>query len=283
MSLSSQKTDTFVNGDLMDSVTKNVGVPLAGAAESAKNYLSENPTALGMLLGGAGSGLVGGYLSSRVPGAHGEDKSQRRMRILRNAIMAAGAGAGATGLAMKGFENLNTALPADDVDPTTSFVTGAIPRTLAAGGVAAGLVNRGVAAEDAPRSNILESLMHRLKNKNPNMAHTIGRAVNETGSRGVAMRDDIYHDVMARIQNGNLKNIGNVKGILSRLEEAGGLTNYDTGTSQHWVDQLKRLKNRMFGHKMGPKAIVAGGGLGAAVMAPEIIGGMWDGITGGSR
>ena len=51
-----------------------------------------------MLLAGGGAGLAGGYLTSQQPEDEAESNSSRRMRIIRNALLSAGAGAGAVGL-----------------------------------------------------------------------------------------------------------------------------------------------------------------------------------------
>ena len=279
MSLSTQKTDTLLNGELIDSVTKKTPMPFEGALSGAKDYLSKNPTILGMLLGGAGAGLTGGYLSSRIPQGARETKGGRRLRILRNALLAAGAGAGATGLAMSGAEQLNTALPKDDVDPATSFLTGGVPRTLATGAVGAGLLHHGISAEDAPRRGILASMVDSLKKKDKGLAAKVDDSLNVFNPKGEALRETMYHDLLSEAQSGGLKGI-NQKPLLDKMDEAGGLRNYDPNTLEHWGEQLKRLKNRMFGTKFGPKALVAGGGLGAAVMAPELIGSLFNKITG---
>ena len=280
MSLSKQTPDTLVNGDLVDHSSVSTPMPGGDTLNSIKDYLSNNPTATGMLLGGTGAGLVGGYLSSRVPGHHGEDKAGRRMRILRNALLAAGVGAGATGLAMSGAKQLNTALPVDDVDPTTHFLEGPIPRTLAVGGVGAKLLHDGIADEHAPRYNVLSQAASKLKKSDPARAESIVKALHEHDPRFEKIRDNQYHDLLKDFQQGHVP--GNVSGIATNRAAAGGLSNYDPATAEHWMSQLERLKNRVFGHKMGPKAIGAGAGLGAAVMAPELIKGLWNSVTGGS-
>lgn len=279
MSLSTQKTDTFLNGELIDSVTNKTPMPFEGAMQGAKDYLSKNPTVLGMLIGGAGSGLVGGYLSSRIPQGAKETKGGRRLRILRNALLAAGAGAGATGLAMTGASQLNTALPKDDVDPATSFLTGGVPRTLATGAVGAGLLHHGMSAEDEPRRGILAAMVDKLKKKDPTNAAKIQDSLNVFNPKGEALREMMYHDLLSNAQSGGLKGI-NHKPLLSGMAEAGGLSNYDATTAEHWLSQLGRLKNRVFGTKFGPKAIAAGGGLGAAMFAPELLGSLFKKFTG---
>ena len=80
----------------------------------------KDPKTLSLILGTAGaSGLAGGYLSSQTPARRGETPGSRRLRILRNALLTAGLGGGATALGAAGVQHLENALPANDVDPVT--------------------------------------------------------------------------------------------------------------------------------------------------------------------
>lgn len=115
-----------------------IGRGISDAAGKAKDYLGANPTLAAMLLAGGGSGLLGGYLTSRQPEEEGESKASRRMRILRNALIAAGAGAGAVGLGAAGLNRLSEAVPVGTQNPIEEKLTSPLVRGL--GGVGAGLL-----------------------------------------------------------------------------------------------------------------------------------------------
>ena len=283
MSLSKQTSDTFHNGSLVDSSTTSTPMPGAGMLDGAKDYLSNNPTALAMLIGGAGSGLAGGYLSSRLPQAAGEDKAGRRMRILRNALMAAGVGAGATGLAMSGAKQLNTALPSDDVDPATRFATGAIPRSVAVGAVGAGLMKKNIGLEDTPRRSALLEMQQAIKGKDPTLSNKLGDAIHLHGNEGSNARSYIYDDLLHKIEGGHMKGV-NVGGFLSNMEDAGGvLRKPGESMIDHGMAHAKRFGNRLFGRGSTAGAVGAGGALAGAALAPELIQGLWHSITGNSN
>lgn len=101
-------------------------------------YLKSNPKITAMLLAGGGAGLAGGALTSAAPEREGETKGSRRMRILRNALLTAGAGAGAVGLGAHAADSLSNALPIDSKHPAEQALTDW--RTRGAAGGAAALV-----------------------------------------------------------------------------------------------------------------------------------------------
>lgn len=117
---------------------------------SAKNkfdeistYLKSNPKITAMLLAGGGAGLAGGALTAAAPERNGETSGSRRMRILRNALLTAGAGAGTVGLGMHAADSLENALPVDSKHPAeqalTNWKTRGVAGTAAAlAGAAAG-------------------------------------------------------------------------------------------------------------------------------------------------
>jgi hypothetical protein len=76
-------------------------------------YLKDNPSVLASLLAGGGAGVLGGALTAMEKPQEGEDPSERRKRILRNALISAGGGAAAGGLATKGYNLLNEVVPGD--------------------------------------------------------------------------------------------------------------------------------------------------------------------------
>lgn len=110
----------------------------SGAMNQAVEYLKSNPRVAAMLLAGGGAGILGGALTAREPERETEGKGSRRLRILRNALLAGGAGAGIVGLGSQGYKNLAEAVPAGTKDPFAEKLTSLPIRTLAgtAGGVA---------------------------------------------------------------------------------------------------------------------------------------------------
>lgn len=111
---------------------------LKSKASEAGDYLQANPTLAAMLLAGGGAGLLGGYLTSRQPEEEGESKGSRRLRILRNALLAGGAGAGAVGLGSAGFKRLSEAVPEGTKNPVQEKLTSPAARTI--GGIGGGIL-----------------------------------------------------------------------------------------------------------------------------------------------
>jgi hypothetical protein len=74
------------------------------------------------------SGLAGGYLTAQTPQRTDETPGQRRMRIIRNALLAGGMGAGAVAGGYTAMNQGGNALPANDVDPVTKSVTSPVAR-----------------------------------------------------------------------------------------------------------------------------------------------------------
>lgn len=88
------------------------GVPLG---DTLKNTFS-NPKVLAALLAAAGGGgLLSGYLSSREPQRRNETPQERRMRIIRNALVGGALGTGVAGGGALGMEFLNQPRPADRI------------------------------------------------------------------------------------------------------------------------------------------------------------------------
>jgi hypothetical protein len=121
-------------GQAGEGLNKGIDV-LKDKSSKVGDYLQANPTIAAMLLAGGGSGLLSGYLTSQQE-EEGESKGSRRGRILRNALLAAAAGAGTVGLGAEGFKRLAEATPADSVNPVQEKLTSPVARGL--GGVGAG-------------------------------------------------------------------------------------------------------------------------------------------------
>ena len=92
-------------------------LPSRDQAAGGLQELLSNPRVASMLLAGAGGGVVGGALSARSPRRRGETRGERRRRILRDALLTAGAGAGVVGLGQYGYDQLNTVLPEGPQNP----------------------------------------------------------------------------------------------------------------------------------------------------------------------
>jgi hypothetical protein len=129
-----------------EGINKGLDV-LKSKASEAGDYLQANPTLAAMLLAGGGSGLLGGYLTSQQAEEEGESKSQRRGRILRNALLAGGAGAGAVGLGAAGLKRLSEATPSGSENPVQEKLTSPMARALGGAGGAALGFSRGSKAD----------------------------------------------------------------------------------------------------------------------------------------
>ena len=139
---------------------------LKDKASQAGDYLQANPTLAAMLLAGGGSGLLGGYLTSQQPEEEGESKMQRRGRILRNALLAGGAGAGAVGLGAAGLKRLSEAAPLGSENPVQEKLTSLQARALGGAGGAALGFSRGSKADT---SDIIDQARRFLIKKKVNI------------------------------------------------------------------------------------------------------------------
>lgn len=274
-----------------------VGDSLQNAGASAAEFLKD-PTVLSMLLGGAGTGIAGGYLSSRSKGPEGEDKSKRRKRILGNALLAAGAGAGIAGLGHTAYSNLKTALPKDDVDPATSILEPLL-RVGAVGGTGAYLHNRGAGLENNAQGTILRALKRKLESVSgaDGLKDQLNTALDE---RSPAATKDTFFDLHERHTRGDLKNIPGLFDDKHTVSRAGGLNSYEPADANFWANKdawkgkdtniedlfkgtapgrfTRRLLGGLGGGKIG--AGVSAAALGAAAFTPEILSLIARGITG---
>ncbi len=285
-----------------------VGESLQDAGNSAKDLLKD-PTVLSMLLGGAGAGIAGGYLSSRAKGTDGEDKSKRRKRILSNALMTGAAGAGVAGLGSTAYRSLSTALPKDDVDPATSILT-PLMRLGAVGGTGAFLHNRGARAENPAQVSALRQLQRQLTNtdnvqgKGPSdnklYSNIIEQIKGSLKDGGPADRTDAFFDLHERATRGELNQIPGVFSDPHVVGRAGGLQSYDPADAKYWAnaDAWKGLKTKpgelfqgtapgRFARRIagglgkGPAAAgLSAAALGAAALSPEILSLIAQGVTG---
>lgn len=285
--------------------------PVGESLQNAGSGLGEilkDPTVLSMLIGGAGAGIAGGYLSSRVKGNEGEDKSKRRKRILANALLAGAAGAGASGLGATAYRSLKTALPSEDVDPATSILT-PLMRLGATGGVGAYLHNRGMQAESPAQTTALRQLLKQMTNSDniqggisdrslySNIAEQIKGAIKDGGP---ADRRDAFFDLHERATRGELNHLTDAFPDKHIVERAGGIGSYDPGEAKFWFNReaykglqtnpkelfrgtaTGRFGKRLFGGLGRTPAGVglSAGALGLAALSPEILGLIAKGVTG---
>jgi hypothetical protein len=277
---------------------KKVEDTLTPIADGAQGMM-QDPAVLSMLLGGLGTGAVGGYLSSRGKGHAGEDQKQRRKRILMNALLAGTAGAAAGGLAGTAYKSLSNALPEGDVDPTTQILSPAL-RIGAAGGAGALLHRSGVKEEEPGVRRILNVLRSRaseqpedrgLKSLSAEIEGAIGDSKHER-----VLFEGLHQEAMKGGLPAPLQDAFNSKAVRA----AGGINEYDVGNKNWWYNPeaigkggirdvqwnklfqdtgLGRLGQRILGRTTGDK-ILRGGALGAALLTPEIIGSLMRGVTG---
>lgn len=138
--------------------------------KTATQLLSQlgNPDVLKSVLATAGvSGLAGGFLTAQTPQRAGETPGQRRMRIVRNALLTAGAGGGAMALGRAGLHDFASAVPSNSVDPVTGAVSSPIARAVYGGGVWSAL-NKGRNADiTAARSTLGNKLTNLVGSGGP--------------------------------------------------------------------------------------------------------------------
>jgi len=114
---------------------------------------------------GLGSALLGGGMAALAPRKQGEGLGRKTLRVLGNAALAGGLGAGATAALGYGSDQIATALPKGDVDPITHATHSPVVRGIGAL-VGAGAGHRyGLGAGGkSPADASLESL-HNLLSK----------------------------------------------------------------------------------------------------------------------
>ena len=150
--------------DAVQSVAGNVTSnpsAMAGIMEKLKSWSAENPRLAKSLMAGLGSAAVGGGLTA-MSKRKNESRGERRKRILRNALLAGGAGAGAVGLGDYSIGQFKTVDPVAE-DP----ILGPGRELAAAGGGLAGLFGSRAAGklqQDTERRGIIGGIREELNN-----------------------------------------------------------------------------------------------------------------------
>lgn len=134
--------------------------------KSAFDMPDIDPKLLPSLLAGGAGALAGGTLTAMSPERQGESRAGRRWRILRNALLLGGAGAGGTALLQKGIQNAVTQpLPANDKEPFVQKIHDLASGKVGIGGagIGAGLGIANVAKNE--EREIGNSLLASIKGK----------------------------------------------------------------------------------------------------------------------
>lgn len=200
---------------------------LKSKASEAGDFLQANPTIAAMLLAGGGAGLLGGYLTARQPEEEGESKASRRLRILRNALLAGGAGAGVVGLGQQGFERLSEATPAGSKNPVQEKLTSPAVRGL--GGIGGALIGmqRGSALDIVDEASQARGFLNpatQLRAKGMpaedviTLAEGLGFSPKSRGFVNVNTRSPAFNNVMKALlgssRAGQLARLGGAAGLM---------------------------------------------------------------------
>lgn len=268
--------------------------PASQILDQIGEYAKNNQGVLTGALATAGAGgLLGGYMSSRGRRRAGETRGQRRMRILRDALLTAGVGGAAAGLGGAAYKQLANALPSNDKDPVTNLFTSPFGRTgmgAAAGGGAWWLSKR--YKQEPLAKQILDrasqskintpeggELAKQLRKIRPGQYKaTLETMLNNAGFRGLVDQTD-WENVnklglpmaTGKEPMGLSHRFGKpgekVRGALEGFAAGNmGQKITESGIGKYVLPKLKSLSRSAYRHP-GVAAAVAGGAL-----APELIG-----------
>lgn len=250
----------------------------------AGDYLKANPTIAAMLAAGGGAGLLGGYLTSREPEDEDESKTSRRLRILRNALLSAGAGAGAVGLGAYGLDRLTNAIPAGAPNPVQEKFQSPFFRGVGslAGGILGARAGSGMDMADL-RSQALASfnknnvpkdlarlstadLITQAKTHN-NFNPTPSGFINVPNIDRTLLNDDLKSFIESKLK-------GNVGQKLNKLVGEKRIDKLVGSTSKNiagGTDNLLKALRFIAGHRAGQLGLLgAAGGLAIPEIAGEV-------------
>lgn len=153
---------------------------LQNAGSQAVDAVKGSDSLKAILAAAGASGLAGGVLTAGSEKRHDESPWQRRMRILRNAILAAGAGGGATALLQQGYGHLARPLPLDDKDPVAEswhhISHGAAPRVAATALTSLYPIRAGMAERETAKAKLSQ-----MFGKSPEAMNALERTLGEQG------------------------------------------------------------------------------------------------------
>lgn len=171
---------------------------------------SVDPKILPYILAGGAGALVGGGLTAMGRRRANESRWQRRLRVLRNALLLGGAGAGAAGLIQRGVrDTITEPLPKDDVDPLRKSVHDLAAGPAGVGAAAAGGTYGLAKVRAGERHRAATSLLDNVPdNRGKNFANPVDTLHTELLARGPdhatitrgLNRPDTAGDVMRRIR-----------------------------------------------------------------------------------
>jgi hypothetical protein len=265
-----EKLKSFA-GQAGDGLNKGLDV-LKDKASQAGDYLQANPSLAAMLLAGGGSGLLGGYLTSQQPEEEGESKASRRGRILRNALLAGTAGAGAIGLGTAGLKRLSEAAPAGSENPIQEKLTSPTARGI--GGIGGAGIGFSVGAKRDLFDKAEQVFNSLSKADKKDMADKSPQRVIGMAGKNFNFKPDKITDYVDNLQT-NIQDPEfqkNLAKVFGRNRAAAILM--DLNQNPKRVDKIQNILKKVLGtSRAGRYARL--GGLGG-IFLPEIIGGAKD-------
>ena len=240
-------------------------LPSRDQAMGSLQELLSNPRVASMLLAGAGGGLVGGAMSARSPRRRGESRGARRRRILRDALLTAGAGAGAVGLGQFGYDQLNTVLPARDPEARGGrTLLGTAGFAGAGAGAGWGLKGRNTQLDSANRvlktfpddRGFAEAL------KSGDRRRIVRGAKQVIGEKG---------DALKQLNPQDIRNVGG-RGLEGLYDDAAGAAGkaYDWLAGSGKSDTWNSIKGNLGGKQQAVKGILSDSNLGRGAKADRL-------------
>lgn len=227
-----------------------------------------DPKLLPMLLAGGAGALTGGALTAMSPERQGESRSKRRWRVLRNALLLGGAGAGGTALLQKGWKDaVSEPLPAADTNPTRKAIhdISGGPIGLGAGAVGGGLLNaRLVGQEEREAGNSLLKDVKGIEVPKPKVALREELAKLHKNMPGTSMDDKIKW--LSPVRKQHIRDAG-----INIMDEVNKIHPKTIGRLPAWKEEAKILGQRVIGGGGNRTRFGRGARMGAAMGLPLLI------------
>jgi hypothetical protein len=183
----------------MSTTTEQAKSQVASILEKGKEVLSDKKVLVPLLAAMAG-GLTTGTLTSMEPPRQNESKLKRRLRILRNALIGAGAAGGAAALLPQGYKELTTMRPVEERDPVAEAIKS--PLVMAGTGIGAfSLLNKNRSTEIGKAQEALTNVLSRnTTNPNSPLKILLDKLPKEMNSR------DLHGHLLQIMENPKLRN-----------------------------------------------------------------------------